>query len=268
MPDWAKIDIVGQTILLAELTPHFGSFQNTCRALKLQSNEVKSFFLTYLQYQQDCNEGNLIAEQWGRDQAVLPAEGRDIPQQRPLLVTPSMIAPACDFLNTLGYYDCIEAVQSWVRRVIIWPPHIDVSGTDLSRLDQTDITFPQSRGERQLSRYKSFLGNDNRAVVGLYGAWKPRENGTPVARVSYIDVPPDSVAYGPGGFRNLAVAGRYYICWPTKSLFHHEYNDLVLATNIPGTRYAESAQSELLDHDDFNGDGVSTQSIRFDFDER
>ncbi|KAI1360481.1 hypothetical protein F5Y08DRAFT_348705 [Xylaria arbuscula] len=267
VPDWAKIDIVGQTILLAELTPHFGSFQNTCRALKLQSNEVKSFFMTYLQYQQDSKEGNLIAEQWGRDQAVLPAEGQDIPQQRPLLVTPAMIAPACDFLHAIGYHDCIEAVQKWVRRVILWPPNIDISGTDLSRLDEADIIFPQPRGERQLCRYKSFLGNDNRAVVGIYGAWKPKENGTPVARLSYIDVPQGSVAYGPGGSRNLALAGRYYVCWPTKSLYQNEYNDLVLATNIAGTRDIESTQFELPHHDDFNPDDVGSQFMDFAFDD-
>ncbi|KAK5633030.1 hypothetical protein RRF57_008744 [Xylaria bambusicola] len=266
-PDWAKIDIVGQTIMLAELTSHFGSFQDTCRALKLQSNEVKSFFLAYLKYQQECNEGRLIAQQWGRDHEVTTALGKDIPQQRPLFVAPSSIAPACDFLHTLGYQECVGAVQSWARRVILWPPNIDVSDASLSNLDQYDIAFPQPREERRYSRYMSALQYDTRARVALVATWAPKEDGTPDTRMSFINVPAGSMAYGPRGSRELPVSGRYYICWSTMSLFHDEYHDLVLANNVSDTQEAGNNQAESPVHDGSGCDDVSDERTQFPFDE-
>ncbi|KAJ2994874.1 hypothetical protein NUW58_g1431 [Xylaria curta] len=231
-PDWLKIDIIGQTIVLAELTPHFGSFQNTCTALKLQSNEVESFLLTHLRYQQAFKRGRLIAEQWGRNQAVPANNSEDIPQQRPVLISASSIAPACDFLKALGYQNYVPAVQAWSRRTITWPPHIDVTGIDISKLDQADIDFPPAQARRAYSRYTSSLGNDSRAVAALVGAWRPKEDGTPDTRISFFDVPDGSVAYGSHGLRQLTVAGRYYVCWPTDSLSDNPYNDFVLARNV------------------------------------
>ncbi|KAI0521325.1 hypothetical protein F5B22DRAFT_644050 [Xylaria bambusicola] len=266
-PDWAKIDIVGQTIMLAELTSHFGSFQDTCRALKLQSNEVKSFFLAYLKYQQECNEGRLIAQEWGRNQEATSAPGKDIPQQRPLFVTPSSIAPACDFLNALGFQECVGAVQSWARRVILWPPNIDVSDANLSNLDQHDIAFPPTRAERRYSRYTSALQYDTRAKVALVAAWEPSEDGTPDARMSFIDVPAGSKAYGPHGSRELPVGGRYYVGWSTMSLFHNEYHDIVLATNVSDTRGAGDNRVESPGHDGFGRDDVSNEPTLSPFDE-
>lgn len=229
--EWSKIDIIGQTILLAELTAHFGSFQNTCAALKLRSNEVESFLLTHLQYQQASEQGGLIAAQWGRDQAIPADYDDDIPQQRPVLVCASSITPACDFLSAMGYQYHIPAVRAWIRRTITWPPDIDVAGLDTSALDQSDVKFPTPRKQREYSRYTGSLGSDTRAVVALVGAWRPREDGTPDTRIAFIDVPNGTVVYGPLGARHLVGAGRYYVCWPTDSLSDNHYNDFVLARN-------------------------------------
>ncbi|KAI0426786.1 hypothetical protein F5Y09DRAFT_318001 [Xylaria sp. FL1042] len=262
-PDWAKIDIIGQTILLAELTPHFGSFQNTCRALKLQSNEVESFLLTHLQYQQDRKRGSLIAEQWGREQAVPANMKKDIPQQRPVLISASSIAPACEFLKTMGFQDCVPAVQAQIGRMMTWPPDIDVTDLDISGLDQSDVVFPPPRRQWKYSRYTSSLGNDPRAMVALVGAWRPRDDGTPDTRISFVDVPEGSVAYGPRGPRQLANAGRYYICWSTDTLPHEPYNDFVLARNVSGTRNNQNNRFNspaLQDHRNNNVSNETTQS--------
>ncbi len=266
-PDWAKIDLIGQTIILAELTPHFGSFQNTCRALKLQSNEVESFLLTHLQYQQAYKRGSLVAEQWGRDQAASANESNDIPQQRPVFISPSSIAPACDFLKTMGYQDHVPAVQAWTRRIITWPPHIDVTDLDISRLDQADVTFPRPQAQRKYSRYTSSVGNDTRAMVALVGAWRPRGDGSPDTRISFIDVPEGSVAYGPRGPRQLASAGRYYVCWPTNSLLYHRYNDFVLARNA--SNILEDGNNRLTSPSrrGYRNNNVSDESSQPDLDE-
>ncbi|KAI1146684.1 hypothetical protein F4825DRAFT_472293 [Nemania diffusa] len=234
LPDWSKIDIIGQTIILAELTPHFGSFQNTCTALSLQSNEVESFLETHLNYQRASEQGSLTADQWGRDH-VVPSDGEDIPQQRPILISASSIEPACEFLRFLGYQDQVQAVQAWVQRTIVWPPHIDVTGLDMTGLDQSDITFPTPREQKRYSRYTSSLGNDARAVVALAGAWQPKD-GAPDARIAFIDVPEGAMVYGPSGGRVLGDGGRYNVCWPTNSLSDNTYNDFVLARNTVDQR--------------------------------
>lgn len=259
--EWSKIDIIGQTIILAELTAHFGSFQNTCTALKLRSNEVESFLLTHLQYQQVYEQGNLIAAQWGRDQAIPANEGDDIPQQRPILVCASSITPACDFLGTIGYDYHIPAVRAWIRRTITWPPDIDVAGLDTSTLDQSDVNFPTPRKQREYSRYTSFLGNDDRAVVALVGAWRPREDGTPDTRVAFIDVPNGTVVYGPRGARHLVGAGRYYVCWPTDSLSDSQYNDLVLARNALDGRGGGNTGPNPTNSNDFDDINIDIEAM-------
>ncbi|KAI1739595.1 hypothetical protein F4680DRAFT_448972 [Xylaria scruposa] len=230
-PDWSKLDIIGQTIILAELLPHFGSFQNVCAALKLQSNEVESFLLSHLQYQQAAERGRLIAEQWGRDQAVPADDDQDIPQQRPLLLLPSSIAPACNFLESMGYQEHVQAVKAWGQRIITWPPHININDLDTTRLDQIDIEFPAPRKRKAYSRYTGALGDDSRAMVGFVGDWRPNEDGSPDTRMSFITVPEGSVAFGPRGSRELLEPGRYSVCWRTGSLSGNEYNDFVLAKN-------------------------------------
>ncbi|KAI0478080.1 hypothetical protein F4859DRAFT_46727 [Xylaria cf. heliscus] len=230
-PDWSKLDIIGQTIIFVELTRHFGSFQNACAALKLHSNEVESFVSTHLQYQQASERGRLMAEQWARDQAVPADDNEDIPPFRPVLIFPSSIAPACDFLQVMGYHDHIQAVRAWSRRTITWPPYIDVTDLDTSTLDQSDINFPEPRRQRAYSRYFGSLGNDSRAIVGFVGVWRPKEDGSPDTRISFINVPAGSVAFGPRGSRQLVNPGRYSICWRTSSLSDNTYNDFVLARN-------------------------------------
>ncbi|KAI0798999.1 hypothetical protein GGR55DRAFT_527452 [Xylaria sp. FL0064] len=256
-PDWAKIDIIGQTILLAELIPHFGSFQNACRALKLQSNEVESFLLTYYQYQQDREQGRQMVEQWGREQAVPSNMNKDIPQQRHVLISLSSIVPACEFLKTLGYQDCIPAVQAWTGRTMTWPPDINVASLDLPRLDQSDVVFPQPRGHQQYTKYTSSLGNDPRAVVAFVGAWQTGNDGTPDTRISFIDLPEGSMAHGPHGPRRLSSAGRYYICWPANIPSHSSYNDFVLARNVSDTCNNKDILFESPAH---NVSGDTTQS--------
>ncbi|KAI1426483.1 hypothetical protein F5Y12DRAFT_713213 [Xylaria sp. FL1777] len=266
-PDWAKIDIIGQTIILAELTSHFGSFQNTCRALKLQSNEIESFLLTHLQYQEACKRGKLVVEQWGRDQAVPINETEDIPQQRPVLILPSSIEPACDFLKAMGYQDHVQAVQAWNRRTITWPPHIDVTGVDISRLDQADVIFPPPREQKSYSKYTTCVGNDTRAMVALVGAWRPRADGTPDARISFIDLPEGSVAYGPRGPRQLTTSGRYYVCWSTRSPTDNEYNDFVLARNASDIREDKNSRLESLGSRGYQSNNVSAASTQSDSEE-
>lgn len=244
-PDWSKLDIIGQTIILAELTPRFGSFQNVCAALNLQSNEVESFLSTHLQYQQASERGRLIAEQWGRDLAVPADDDEDIPQQRPVLVYPSSIAPACDFLESIGYQEHIQAVRAWSRRTITWPPYIDVTDLNTSRLDQSDINFPAPRKQLAYSRYFGSLGNDSRAIVGFVGAWRPKRDGTPDTRISFINVPDGSMAFGPRGSRQLTEPGRYSVCWRTDSLPENEYNDFVLARNTPNGYEDDNSQPNL-----------------------
>ncbi|KAI1308099.1 hypothetical protein F5Y03DRAFT_111045 [Xylaria venustula] len=231
-PDWAQIDIIGQTIILVALIPQFGTFQETCQVLKLQSNEVQSFLRTHLQYQQEAQRGRLIAERWGRDPALSITEDKDIPQQRPVLVTASSLAPACQFLLSLGYPECVSAVAAWTQRTLVWPPDIEVSHLNYSRLDQSDVRFPQPLARHKYSRYTSALGNDGRAMVAFVGTWQPRGNGTPNVRISFLDLPAGSVAYGPRGSRQLTVAGRYYVCWPTKNSASKQYNDFILAKNV------------------------------------
>ncbi|KAI0404390.1 hypothetical protein F4802DRAFT_226716 [Xylaria palmicola] len=230
-PDWSKIDIIGQTILLAQLTPHFGSFQNVCAALKLQSNEVESFLLAHIEYANAAERGRLVAEEWGRVRAVPADDSEDIPQQRPVLICLSSIAPACDFLESMGYQELVPAVKAWSRRTITWPPHIDVTNLDLSQLDQSEVNFPIPLEQRAYSTYVSALGDDSRAMVALVGAWKPKEDRTPDTRISFINVKVDSVAYGPRGARQLFEAGRYYVCWPIGDPPDGQYNDFVLARN-------------------------------------
>ncbi|KAI0184394.1 hypothetical protein EV127DRAFT_239319 [Xylaria flabelliformis] len=256
-PDWSKLDIIGQTIILAELLPHFGSFQNVCAALKLRSNEVESFLLTHLQYQQASKRGRLIAEQWGRDQAVPADDDKDIPQQRPILLHPSSIAPACNFLESMGYQEHVQAVKAWSHRIITWPPHINVSDLDITRLDQIDLEFPAPRKRKAYSRYDGALGNDSRAMVGFVGAWRPKEDGSPDTRMAFINVPEGSVAFGPRGSRELIEPGRYSVCWRTSSLSGNEYNDFVLARNTPDDYEHENerpAQSEPRDCQDTHED--------------
>lgn len=261
--EWSKIDTIGQTILLAELTAHFGSFQNTCVALKLRSNEVESFLLTHLQYQRAHEQGALVAAQWGRDQVISANEGDDIPQQRPILVCASSITPACDFLDAMGYQCHIPAVRAWIRRTITWPPDIDVADLDTSTLDKSDVDFPTPRKQREYSRYTGSLGNDTRAVVALVGAWRPKEDGTPDTRISFIDVPNGTVVYGPHGARRLVSAGRYYVCWPTDSLLDNQYNDFVLARNAFDNQEdscIEGNPTNLKDHRSANADIESSLS--------
>ncbi|KAI0533600.1 hypothetical protein GGR58DRAFT_521274 [Xylaria digitata] len=264
-PDWSKIDIIGQTVILVELTSHFGSFQNTCRALRLQSNELESFLQTYLHYQEARERGALKAEQWGREQAVPANDDEDIPQQRPVFISPSSIAPACDFLSTMGYHEHIPAVQSWSRRIVVWPPHIDVSHIDISELDQVgfDIVLPQPRQQRIHSTHVSCLGDDTRALIALTGAWNPKADGTPDAAIAFIDLPDGAAVYGPRGPRKLTGSGRYYVCWPTDGLLDNQYNDLVLARNAFDHRASQDADAfagqELANLDpqveDLNGQG-------------
>ncbi|KAI0451563.1 hypothetical protein F5B21DRAFT_375979 [Xylaria acuta] len=230
-PDWSKIDIIGQTIIMAELAPRFGSFRNACAALNLQSNEADSFLSTHLQYQQASERGRLIAEQWGRDQAVPADDDADIPQQRPVLIGVSSIAPACNFLESLGFQEHVQAVRAWSRRHITWPPYIKLTDLDTSKLDQADISFPAPQKQRAYSRYIGSLGNDSRAMIGFVGAWRPKEDGSPDTRISFINVPDGSVAFGPRGSRELINPGRYSVCWRVGSLSDNEYNDFVLARN-------------------------------------
>ncbi|KAI0543956.1 hypothetical protein F4679DRAFT_589962 [Xylaria curta] len=256
-PDWSKLDIIGQTIILAELLPHFGSFQNVCAALKLQSNEVESFLLSHLQYQQAAERGRLIAEQWGRDQAVPADDDKDIPQQRPMLLLPSSIAPACNFLESMGYQEHVQAVKAWGQRIITWPPHINVTNLDTTRLDQIDIEFPAPRKRKAFSRYTGALGDDSRAIVGFVGDWRPNDDGSPDTRMSFITVPEGSVAFGPRGSRELIEPGRYSVCWRTGSLSGNAYNDFVLARNAPDD-YEDGnerpTQSEPKIYEDANED--------------
>ncbi|RYC63826.1 hypothetical protein CHU98_g2376 [Xylaria longipes] len=235
-PDWSKLDIIGQTIILAELTPRLGSFQNACAALSLQSNEVDSFVSTHVEYQQASERGKLIAEKWGRDQAVPADDDADIPQQRPVLVSVSSIVPACNFLEALGHQEHIQAVRAWSRRHITWPPYIDVTHLDTSKLNQADIDFPVPRKQEAYSRYTGSLGNDGRAMVGFVSAWQPKEDGIPDTRISFINVPDGSVAFGPRGSRELINPGRYSVCWRVGSLSDNEYNDFVLARNTSDGR--------------------------------
>ncbi|KAF2964439.1 hypothetical protein GQX73_g9132 [Xylaria multiplex] len=258
-PDWSKIDIIGQTVILVELTSHFGSFQNTCRALKIQSNELESFLQTYLQYQQAREQGALRAEQWGREQAVPANDNEDIPQQRPVFISPSSIAPACDFLSTMGYHEHIPAVQSWSRRVVVWPPHIDVTHLDISELDQldVDVVLPQPREQRIHSTHVSFLGDDTRALIALTGFWGPKADGTPDAHIAFVDLPNGAVVYGPRGSRKLAGAGRYSVCWPTDGLLDNQYNDLVIARNA-------FDHSAFQDADAFAGYKSTNRDLQFE----
>ncbi|KAI3332231.1 hypothetical protein HD806DRAFT_529994 [Xylariaceae sp. AK1471] len=238
-PDWSNVDIIGQTILLKELAARFGSFQKACVALKLQDNEVESFLLTYLEYQQAAERGRIVAEQWGRDLAVPADYDEDIPQQRPLLVCATSIAPACDFLEALGYQDHVPAVQAWKRRIITWPPYIDVTDFDALKLSQAHFpfpTFPTIQQQPTRSKYAGSLDNDTRALVAFVGAWQPKVDETPDIRLSFIDLPDGSVAYGPRGPRQLYGAGRYYVCWSTDNLFEKQYSDLVLARNNFGSQ--------------------------------
>ncbi|KAI0966600.1 hypothetical protein F4678DRAFT_466435 [Xylaria arbuscula] len=258
-PDWAKIDIIGQTIILSALTPHFGSFQRTCQALKLQSNEVESFLQTHLQYQQEARRGSLIAEQWGRDQALSTTEDIDIPQQRPVLVTASSLAPACQFLMVMGYQDCVPAVTAWTQRTLVWPPDIDVSHLNFSRLDQSDVIFPQPREKTKYSSYASALGNDTRAMVALGGAWQPSGNGTPNVRISFLDLPAGTVVYGPRGSRELIIPGRFYVCWPNQNPASKEYNDLVLAKNVPDVEEHRLKRPSSLGRRDYSNHNVSDE---------
>ncbi|KAI1754066.1 hypothetical protein F4782DRAFT_61307 [Xylaria castorea] len=254
-PDWSKLDIIGQTIVLAELVPHFGSFQNVCAALKLHSNEVESFVTTHLQYQQASERGRLIAEQWGRDQAVPAGDDADIPQQRPMLLYPSSIAPACHFLEAMGYREHAQAVRAWNQRIITWPPHIDATNLNTARLDQSDITFPAPRKQKAYSRYFGSLGNDSRSMFGFVGAWQPKEYGSPDTRISFINVPEGSVAFGPRGSRELIDPGRYSVCWRTASLSDNEYHDFVLARNTPDDSEdgnGRSTQPEPIGYRDAN----------------
>ncbi|KAJ8125723.1 hypothetical protein O1611_g7915 [Lasiodiplodia mahajangana] len=239
-PDWSKLDIIGKTILLAELTPRLGSFQNACRALSLQSNEVKSFLETYQRDQEAFDRGELFLGQWAQNEAAL-AYGEDIPQQQPIFISASSIEPACDFLRFLVYDEHVPAVQSWVGRYIVWPPRIDVSQPDVYGLCQQEITFPQPRPQARYFRYTGSLGNDTRAMVALAGAWRPKADGTPDVRIAFIDVPHGTIAYGPSGPKAIVGSGRYYICWPTSSLKDNIYNDFVFARNSTDTR------EELLD---------------------
>ncbi|KAJ8115957.1 hypothetical protein ONZ43_g4546 [Nemania bipapillata] len=236
-PDWSKIDIVGQTILLAELTRLFGSFQNVCTALKLRSNEVGSFLKFHRRRKQASEQGSSTAEQWGRDLAV-PADGEDIPQQRPVLICASSIEPACDFLRLMAYQNHVPAVQAWVGRTLVWPPDIDVAKTEL---DRVDIVFPEPRAQQRYSMYVSSLGTDTRAVVAVSGAWRPKADATPDARIAFVDLPDGAVAYGPGGVRSLIGSGRYYVCWPTGSLVDGTYNDFVLARNTIDSPHGDDA---------------------------
>ncbi|KAI0419246.1 hypothetical protein F5X98DRAFT_385062 [Xylaria grammica] len=229
-PDWSKIDIVGQTILIAELTSHFGSFQNTCTALKLQSNEVDSFLLTYLQYKKACDQGSLAAEKWGREQAV-PADDEDIPQQRPLLISPSSIMPACNFLNAMGYHDLVPQVREWSQKSIIWPPDFDVTSLSRLGLDQSDIVFLPHREQERHRVRTSLPHNDAQAMIAFVNAWKQKEDGTPDAHIAFIDLPDGSVIYGPGGCRQLTDAGRYSLCLPIDDIPNDQYHELVLARN-------------------------------------
>ncbi|KAI0204879.1 hypothetical protein F4808DRAFT_313718 [Astrocystis sublimbata] len=247
-PDWSKIDIIGQTIILSVLTPCFGSFQRACEALKLQSNEIHSFVATHLEYQKASKRGKLIAEQWGRDRAVPADDDADIPQQRPVLVHLSSIAPACAFLEALGHVDMIPAVQASGRQHIIWPPYIDidVTGLDTSRLDQSDVTFPAPLKERALAVCGSRLNDDSRIVAEVIAALEPKEDGSPDAQISFFRVRTRSVAFGPGGSRKLVEPGNYYLFWEVGSVpkkGHHK--DFVLANTALDQPQGISSQLTL-----------------------
>jgi hypothetical protein len=235
-PDWSILDVIGQTILLKELTGHFGSFQKACVALNLQDNEVESFLLTYLEYQKASDRGRIVAEKWGRDQAVPANADADIPQQRPLLICAASIAPACGFLESLGYQAYTPAVQSWTHRIITWPPFIDVADFDVLKLNQANFNFPTARKKPKLFKYEGSLGDDTRAMVALVGASQPKTGGTPDTRISFIDLPDRSVAYGPRGSRQLYGAGRYYVCWSTDELSKKQYSDLLSTRNNAGSK--------------------------------
>ncbi|KAI1122445.1 hypothetical protein F5Y10DRAFT_75408 [Nemania abortiva] len=230
-PDWSKLDIIGQTVLLAELTPRFGSFQQTCEALRLEPNEIESFLEAHFDHLTAREQGQLLLDQWVQDQAV-PADGEDIPQQRPLFIHASSIEPACNFLQFLAFHEHVPAVRAWVGRYLVWPPKIDVSDFDMHRLNQLDISFPQTIQQApRYSRYTSSLGDDARAVVALVGAWQPKADGTPDTRIAFIDVPSGTIAHGPSGPKQIMGSGRHYICWPTQSLKDNIYNDFVLSRN-------------------------------------
>ncbi|KAI0099012.1 hypothetical protein GGR51DRAFT_536502 [Nemania sp. FL0031] len=80
-------------------------------------------------------------------------------------------------------------------------------------------------------------------MVALFGTWRPKADGTPDARIAFIDVPNGTIAYGPSGPRPLLGAGRYYVCWPTKSLVDNSYNDFVLARNTTDSQEERNDQA-------------------------
>jgi hypothetical protein len=273
-PDWSKLDVFGQTIILKELTDSLGSFQKACIALKVLPNEAGCFVETYLEQRQAYDLGRTIAQQWGRDLAVLSSDDDDIPQQRTVLILASSIAPACSFLDFMGHKAYVPSVQTWVNRIVTWPPKIDVTDLTTLHLNPSDYDFslPQtlpdpldsvdSRKQSALTEYECALENDHQPILGLLGRSQPRDDGTPDLHLSFIHVPKGSLAYGPHGMRLLDCPGRYYMFQPADKLVNEAYQYFLLAVKKNNGVHWNANTDMLTYHPKHRGSASNNSNIK------
>ncbi|KAI8630477.1 hypothetical protein F5Y19DRAFT_483808 [Xylariaceae sp. FL1651] len=247
-PSWSKLDNIGRTFLMRELTIQYGSIQEVFDALQIRSKEAASFVRTYIQDKKESDQAKQVAEQWGRGQPVPLGIEDDIPQQRLVHVTATSIVPACDYLDFMGHQEHKPALAKWIGKSVTWPPFVNVASFKNRKLSTTvDSNLPNPSPTPKLSMHIGELFGDTRAVVGLLSTFEISRDWEPNAHLSFLELPLGSVAFGPHGYKKLPSAGRYYICWPSDDTFDTQHNELVLARNVTEEQKALAPESCVAD---------------------
>ncbi|GAW25097.1 hypothetical protein SAMD00023353_0103960 [Rosellinia necatrix] len=238
VPSWSKISILGQTTMIMVLSPLFGSPIAVAEALRIRSHEFQQFVdyhrrsIEWVEYLPSRNNS---------------ADNENTPQRNHITIDASAIVPACDFLDFMGFKVHDPTLRRWIGKTVPWPPRIDLTGQDFSPLDHMGVEFVTPAEETAYSSYQGPAGNDHRPVLGFVDSRRPKADGNPDVRLSFIFLPEGTIVFGPGGDKKLVLTGRYSFCGSIIDIMNNNFQDFVLAKNETNAKLAELTLAAVND---------------------